>query len=32
MLGWLNRRPDIAAVFMLHDTIPIDYPEFVPAL
>ena len=32
MLGWLNRRPDIAAVFMLHDTIPIEYPEFVPAL
>ncbi len=32
LVGWLDRRPDVAAVFMLHDMIPIDYPEFVPAL
>jgi glycosyltransferase involved in cell wall biosynthesis len=30
LLGWLNRRPDVRPVFMLHDTIPIDYPEHVP--
>jgi glycosyltransferase involved in cell wall biosynthesis len=27
MTGWLNRRKDIRAVFMIHDTIPIDRPE-----
>lgn len=27
--GWLRRRPDIASAFMLHDTIPIEYPHFV---
>lgn len=26
---WLLRRPDITAAFMLHDTIPLDYPHFV---
>lgn len=30
LLSWLNRRPDVRPVFMLHDTIPIDYPEHVP--
>jgi glycosyltransferase involved in cell wall biosynthesis len=29
-LSWLNRRADVRPVFMLHDTIPIDYPEHVP--
>lgn len=32
LLSWLNNRPDVRPVFMLHDTIPIDYPEFVPVL
>lgn len=27
--NWLQRRPDIAAVFMLHDVIPLDTPELV---
>jgi glycosyltransferase involved in cell wall biosynthesis len=26
---WLRHRPDVAPVFMLHDTIPIDHAEFV---
>ena len=26
---WLARRPDITAAFMLHDTIPLEYPQFV---
>ncbi len=30
-VGWLQRRPDITAVFMLHDVIPLDHPDFVPA-
>jgi glycosyltransferase involved in cell wall biosynthesis len=29
-LSWLARRPDIKPVFMIHDAIPLDYPEFVP--
>ena len=29
MMAWLRRRPDVKPVFMLHDTIPIDYPEYV---
>ena len=29
LLRWLQRRPDIKPVFMLHDTIPLDHPEFV---
>lgn len=29
LLRWLQRRPDIKPVFMIHDTIPLDYPEFV---
>lgn len=32
LLGWLRKRSDIKPVFMLHDTIPLDFPEFVPAL
>lgn len=30
LLSWLGRRPDVRPVFMLHDTIPIDFPEHVP--
>ncbi len=26
-LMWLNRRPDVCSVFMLHDLIPIEYPD-----
>jgi glycosyltransferase involved in cell wall biosynthesis len=28
-LSWLQKRPDVKPVFMLHDAIPVDYPEFV---
>lgn len=28
---WLEKRPDVTAAFMLHDTIPIEYPQFVSA-
>ena len=27
--GWLAARPDVAAVLMLHDVIPLDHPEMV---
>lgn len=27
-LGWLERRPDIRAVFFLHDLLPLELPEF----
>jgi len=27
--SWLTKRPDIKAIFMLHDVIPITSPEFV---
>jgi glycosyltransferase involved in cell wall biosynthesis len=27
--GWLRRRPDVRAVFMLHDIIPMAHPELV---
>ena len=27
-LGWLARRPDIRAVFFLHDLLPLELPEF----
>lgn len=30
-LAWLDRRPDVTPVFMLHDLIPVDHPEFVSA-
>jgi glycosyltransferase involved in cell wall biosynthesis len=26
---WLGRRRDVTAAFMLHDTIPLEYPHFV---
>jgi glycosyltransferase involved in cell wall biosynthesis len=26
---WRSRRPDIQTVFMVHDTIPLEYPEMV---
>jgi glycosyltransferase involved in cell wall biosynthesis len=26
---WLQRRPDIRAVFMLHDVIPLQYPKLI---
>jgi len=26
---WLSQRPDVTAAFMLHDTIPLEYPQFV---
>lgn len=26
---WLSQRRDITAAFMLHDTIPLEYPQFV---
>jgi glycosyltransferase involved in cell wall biosynthesis len=29
---WLKLRPDISPVFMLHDAIPLDFPEMVPPL
>lgn len=29
MVGWLRRRPDIRAVFLLHDAIPIERPDLV---
>lgn len=27
-VSWLRDRPDVAGVFMLHDAIPIEHPEF----
>ncbi len=29
LLRWLRRRPDIRPVFMLHDVIPLETPEYV---
>jgi glycosyltransferase involved in cell wall biosynthesis len=28
LFEWLDRRPDVKAVFFIHDLIPIDYPEY----
>ena len=28
VFDWLGARPDIRAVYMIHDLIPLDYPEF----
>lgn len=28
--NWLKRRPDIRAVFLLHDMLPLTHPEFFP--
>jgi glycosyltransferase involved in cell wall biosynthesis len=25
---WLERRPDMAAVFLIHDLLPLDFPEY----
>lgn len=30
-LRWLDARPDLKPVFLLHDLLPIDYPEYFPA-
>ena len=30
-LSWLTERPDVKPVFMLHDLIPIEHQQFVPA-
>jgi glycosyltransferase involved in cell wall biosynthesis len=27
---WLEKRPDVTAVFMIHDLMPLDWPEFWP--
>lgn len=29
LLRWLNRRPDVRPIFMLHDVIPLEMPEYV---
>lgn len=26
--SWLDERPDIRAIYMIHDLLPLDYPEF----
>jgi glycosyltransferase involved in cell wall biosynthesis len=26
--SWLDERPDVAPVFLVHDLLPLDYPEF----
>ena len=26
--AWLDKRPDVAGVFMIHDLLPLDYPEY----
>lgn len=31
LLRWLDRRPDIRPIFMLHDVIPLETPEYVSA-
>ncbi|MDK9697729.1 MAG: glycosyltransferase family 4 protein [Siculibacillus sp.] len=28
-LDWLDRRPDVAPVFMIHDVIPMEFPDLV---
>lgn len=28
---WLHARPDVLAVFLIHDLLPLDYPEFFQA-
>lgn len=28
LFDWLHRRPDVLPVFLLHDLLPLDYPEF----
>lgn len=29
LLRWLNKRPDVRPLFMLHDVIPLEMPEYV---
>jgi glycosyltransferase involved in cell wall biosynthesis len=29
VVSWLQHRPDVKSVFMLHDVIPLEHPEFV---
>lgn len=29
LLRWLGRRPDVLPIFMLHDVIPLEFPEYV---
>lgn len=29
LLRWLGKRPDLKPVFMLHDVIPLEHPEYV---
>jgi glycosyltransferase involved in cell wall biosynthesis len=29
--GWLRTRPDVKAVFFIHDLLPLEMPEFFPA-
>jgi glycosyltransferase involved in cell wall biosynthesis len=29
IVSWLQRRPDVKSVFMLHDVIPLEHPELV---
>lgn len=29
---WLDKRPDLRAVFFVHDLLPLKYPEFFPPL
>jgi glycosyltransferase involved in cell wall biosynthesis len=29
IVSWLQHRPDVKSVFMLHDVIPLEHPEFV---
>jgi glycosyltransferase involved in cell wall biosynthesis len=31
LFDWLDNRPDITSVFMLHDVIPLEYPQYVAA-
>jgi glycosyltransferase involved in cell wall biosynthesis len=30
LVSWLKHRPDIKSVFMVHDVIPLEHPEFFP--
>jgi glycosyltransferase involved in cell wall biosynthesis len=27
---WMKRRPDVVPVFLMHDLLPLDFPEFFP--
>ncbi|MBV8090051.1 MAG: glycosyltransferase family 4 protein [Alphaproteobacteria bacterium] len=30
LTSWLEHRPDVKSVFMVHDVIPLEHPEFFP--